>query len=162
MGYDQIVLLGHSYGGFLAQDYALRFGQNLLGLVLCSTAPVIDYQDLILKNAEERATPEQFAAVKELFSRPMANDEEWRRYWRTILPLYSYRSNALYDPAFGTMQDASTVYSAGALNHSFSVTLPKFNALPRLGEINFLYARLNVIYKLAFHRAKSLLPSGTR
>src|SRR4051794_4879294 len=24
LGYDQIILLGHSYGGFLAQDYALR------------------------------------------------------------------------------------------------------------------------------------------
>ncbi len=135
LGYDQIVLLGHSYGGFLAQDYALRFGKHLLGLVLCATAPVVDYPDVILKNAEERATPEQFAAVKEVLSRPMANDEELRRYWRLLLPLYFYGSNALYDPALGTMIDAYTVFSAAASNHGYFVTLPQFNALPRLGEI---------------------------
>ncbi|MDJ0591563.1 MAG: alpha/beta fold hydrolase [Pleurocapsa sp. MO_226.B13] len=135
LGYDQIVLLGHSYGGFLAQDYALRFGQHLLSLVLCSTAPVVDYMDVILDNAKARATPEQYAAVKEIFSRPMADDAELRRYWRLLLPLYFYGSNAMYDPALGTMIDAYTVYSAAASNQSNLVTLGEFNALPRLGEI---------------------------
>ncbi len=136
LGYDQIVLLGHSYGGFLAQDYALRFGQNLLGLVLCCTAPVFDYPDVIWENAKARATPEQLATIDKLFSRPIADDEEARRYWRLLLPLYFYGSNALYDPALGTMIDAYTVYSAAASNHGNFVTLPEFNALPRLGEIN--------------------------
>ena len=136
LGYDRIVLFGHSYGGFLAQDYALRFGKNLLGLVLCCTAPVIDYQDLILKNAKERSTPEQFAIVEKVFSQPIANDEEMREGWRTILPIYFFGSNDLYDPALGTMQDAHMVYSAAASNHGNFVTLPKFNALPRLGEID--------------------------
>ena len=33
----KISLLGHSYGGVLAQAYALKYQQNLSRLVLCST-----------------------------------------------------------------------------------------------------------------------------
>jgi len=33
----RIVLLGHSYGGVLAQAYALKYQQNLSSLILCST-----------------------------------------------------------------------------------------------------------------------------
>ena len=135
LGYDRIVLMGHSYGGYLAQDYALRFGKHLLGLVLCCTAPVIDYEDVIFENAKKRSTPEQFDTIKRVFSQPIANDEEMRRDWRTVLPIYFYGSNAMYDPALGTMMDAHTVYNAAAFNHGNFVTLPEFNALPRLGEI---------------------------
>ena len=135
LGYDRIVLMGHSYGGYLAQDYALRFGQNLLGLVLCSTALVIDYQDVILENARKRSTPEQFETIKRVFSQPIADDEKMREDWLTVLPIYFKGSNAMYDPALGTMMDAHTVYNAAAFNHGNFVTLPEFNALPRLGEI---------------------------
>lgn len=34
-----ITLLGHSYGGVLAQAYALKYQQNLTHLILCSTFP---------------------------------------------------------------------------------------------------------------------------
>lgn len=135
LGYDRIVLLGHSYGGYLAQDYALRFGQNLLGLVLCSTAPVIDYPDVIMENARKRSTPEQLDTIKRVFSEPIADDETMREDWLTVLPIYFFGSNAMYDPALGTMMDAHTIYSAAAFNHGNFVTLPQFNALPRLGEI---------------------------
>lgn len=35
----KITLLGHSYGGVLAQAYALKYQQNLTHLILCSTFP---------------------------------------------------------------------------------------------------------------------------
>jgi proline iminopeptidase len=37
LGLGKIALLGHSYGGVLAQAYALRYQQNLSHLLLCST-----------------------------------------------------------------------------------------------------------------------------
>ena len=45
LGLDRIIVLGHSYGGFLAQEYASRYGSeggHLAGLILCSTAPALD------------------------------------------------------------------------------------------------------------------------
>lgn len=37
LGLGRIALLGHSYGGVLAQAYALKYQQNLTSLILCST-----------------------------------------------------------------------------------------------------------------------------
>lgn len=37
---DKVILLGHSHGGFVAQQFAVDFPERLLGLVLYSTAPV--------------------------------------------------------------------------------------------------------------------------
>jgi proline iminopeptidase len=37
LGLGQIGLLGHSYGGVLAQAYALKYQKNLSGLILAST-----------------------------------------------------------------------------------------------------------------------------
>jgi proline iminopeptidase len=39
LGLDRMYLLGHSYGGFVAQRYALAHGDRLLGLVLYDTSP---------------------------------------------------------------------------------------------------------------------------
>jgi proline iminopeptidase len=37
LGLGKIALLGHSYGGVLAQAYALKYQRNLTHLILCST-----------------------------------------------------------------------------------------------------------------------------
>ncbi len=36
---NKINLLGHSYGGFVAQLYAVKYGENLNHLILCNTIP---------------------------------------------------------------------------------------------------------------------------
>jgi proline iminopeptidase len=37
LGLKKFILLGHSYGGIVALEYALKYGDNLSRLVLCST-----------------------------------------------------------------------------------------------------------------------------
>jgi proline iminopeptidase len=39
---DKWVVLGHSYGGFLAQGYAIKYPENLLGLILVASLPPHD------------------------------------------------------------------------------------------------------------------------
>jgi len=34
LGWDHFYLLGHSWGGLLAQEYALKYGQHLRGLII--------------------------------------------------------------------------------------------------------------------------------
>ena len=131
LGYDRIILFGHSYGSFLAQEYALRYGDRLDGLILCATAPVIDYMDVIQANAAARGTPDQLTALGEAFGRPMADDADFRSIWLRLAPLYYKR----YDPEVDAAIDATTVYSAAAWNHVNVNCLPQFNTLPRLGEI---------------------------
>jgi proline iminopeptidase len=131
LGHERIILLGHSFGGFIAQEYALRHGEHLDGLILCDTAPVLDYQDVIMANAQSRGTPEQVQAVIAGLSAPVADDASFQKLWTTILPLYFNK----YDPKVGAKMDEASEYSAGAFNQGMGVCLPTFNVLSRLGEI---------------------------
>jgi proline iminopeptidase len=131
LGLERIILLGHSYGGFIAQEYALRHGEHLDGLILCDTAPVVNYQDVIMANAQSRGTPEQVQAVIAGLSAPVPDDASFQQLWATILPLYFNT----YDPTVGAKMDEATMYSAGAFNQGMGVCLPAFNVQSRLGEI---------------------------
>ncbi len=130
-GFDRIVLFGHSYGGFLAQEYALRFPDRLAGLILCATAPAFDYVPVIVANAAARGTADQIAALDEALSRPMADDNDFRAIWMRLLPLYFKR----YDPETGRRIDEKMSYAAAAWNHAFANCLPAFNTVSRLKEI---------------------------
>ncbi|MCP4361821.1 MAG: alpha/beta fold hydrolase [Chloroflexi bacterium] len=86
--HEKIILFGHSYGGFLAQEYALRYQDKLAGLILCDAAPVIDYMDVMQANAGARGTAEQLATLGQAFGRPMADDADFQGVWEMIMPLY--------------------------------------------------------------------------
>ena len=131
LGHERIFLLGHSFGGFIAQEYALRHGDHLEGLILCDTAPVLDYQDVIMANAQSRGTPEQVQAVIAGLSAPVADDASFQQLLTTILPLYFNT----YDPEVGKQMDDAIQYSAQGFNQGMGVCLPTFNVLSRLGEI---------------------------
>ena len=131
LGYDRIILFGHSYGGGLALEYALKYGDRLAGLVLCCTAPTFDYVDIILENARTRGTEEQLLALEAVLSGTLVKDTEWRKMWMTYLPLYFKK----YDSAVGAAMDSRTVYSAAAQNHANMSCLPCYNMLDRLSAI---------------------------
>lgn len=131
LGHERIILLGQSYGGFLAQEYALQYGNRLDGLILVCTAPALDYMDVVVTNAQQRGTPEQFRAVSEDLARPMVDNDDFRKLWLTILPLYFKR----FDPAVAATTDAATHYNYRAHNHAFSACVPQFNVADRLAEI---------------------------
>ncbi len=116
LGHEHIILLGHSFGGFIAQEYALGHDDHLDGLILCDTAPVLDYQDVIMANAQSRGTPEQVQAVIEGLSAPVADDARFQQLLTTILPLYFNT----YDPKVGAKIDEATEYSAGAFNQGMA------------------------------------------
>jgi proline iminopeptidase len=99
LGHERIILFGHSYGGFLAQEYALRYLQHIDGLILCCTAPALDYPEIIRSNAQARGTPQQVEAVNRLLSREaMFSDANLAETLALILPFYFKH----YDPKVGT------------------------------------------------------------
>ncbi len=131
LGHDRIILFGHSYGGALALEYALQYGEHLAGLILCCTAPVFDYMDIILANAEARGTPDQLEALMRVLGNAVKDDADWRKAWMTYLPLYF---NA-YDPAVGASMDRDMIYSAAAVKHVTAHCVPAYNVLDQLGGI---------------------------
>ncbi len=132
LGQKRMILFGHSFGGFIALEYALRHGEHLDGLILCDTAPALDYLDVVMANAQARGTPEQVQALVAGLSAPVADDASWRQLWVTILPLYF----DIYDPKVAASLDEATQYSAAAFNQGMGKCLPAFNVVSRLREIS--------------------------
>lgn len=131
LGHDQIVVFGHSHGGALGLEYAARFGHRLRGLVLCSSTPVLDYPETAMAKAMARGTPDQIAALAVAMSTPAGTDEEFRRRWTTLLPLYFHR----FDRGVAGDMDERTVYSAAAADRGLLECLPSYDARPTLAGI---------------------------
>lgn len=127
---ERWTVLGHSFGSYIAQIYALRYPQRVSKLVLVGSTPAFDYPEVIGANLQARATPEQAALLSQAMSGPLAGDEELARGWAKLLPLYFHRP----DPAVLRGIVERTIYSAPALWRGFQI-LPKFNTLPRLHEL---------------------------
>jgi proline iminopeptidase len=54
----RITLLGHSYGGVLAQAYALKYQRNLTHLILCSTFPSTREMNQVFVRMKDKMPPE--------------------------------------------------------------------------------------------------------
>ena len=133
LGFDTFVLVGHSYGGILGQEYALRYQDRLKGLVLAVTMPAWDsgYRDMVLANARARGTSEQIAAAETMWT-PVADADEFAELGRKILPLYFKR----YDPEIGKKMADEGYPSYQAYNRGFIECLRDWSVVERLGEIN--------------------------
>jgi proline iminopeptidase len=131
LGLGKIVLFGHSYGGFIALEYAIRYPDRLAGLVLACTAPAIDYSDEIMANAKQKGDAKQLAAADRLFANEVRTDEDLRATWADVFPLYFVN----YDPALAAELDRKGSYSGAAAHRAFGDLVPSYNVVPRLGEI---------------------------
>lgn len=120
---DRIVLFGHSYGGFLAQEYALRHPERLSGVILCSTAPALDYPELILANARESGNAAALAATERLLSGPAESDAHLQELWNTMLPLYFHH----YDPEVAEIAFGDCRFTSAPWNQALTACLPAFN-----------------------------------
>lgn len=131
LGHDKIVLLGHSCGGFVAQEYARRYGNHLAGLILCCTTPAMDYPNVIMANAQARSTPGQLPLVVKAFTEPFASDEEMRALYKKIFSLY-FKS---YNSEVGSRIIEAIKYNHHAFNYCASTWFSAFNSTGWLREI---------------------------
>ena len=58
LGLGKMNLLGHSFGGVLAQAYALKYQGNLSHLILCSTFASTSGMNKVFEKIKENMTPE--------------------------------------------------------------------------------------------------------
>ena len=63
---DKFNLLGHSYGGALAEAYAIKYQQHLAHLILCSTFSSTKAMNRVLVRMKERMAPELRSRIDRL------------------------------------------------------------------------------------------------
>lgn len=93
LGLGKIVVLGTSFGGMVAQVYAIRYPDAVEKLVLASTTPSSDFWEEARPMVERIATPEQQEILAKNFEGRMETDEEFEQGLRLCLPLYLHRTN---------------------------------------------------------------------
>jgi len=124
VGAEQIIMAGGSYGGFMALEYAIRYPERVLALVLRDTAADNSHSKLARANAlaSGRVTVDmdKFDRIDE--GRVHDNDD-LRECWRAILPLYDFT----YAPEAVERRVATTPYRYEAHNYAFSENLPNYN-----------------------------------
>jgi proline iminopeptidase len=128
LGFDKFVLVGHSYGGFVAFDFAFRFPNRLAGLAFTCTAP-----DLTSGQRNPLGgTPAQADAWARRRQAANATDQEFRANWTAVAPLYYNNAS----PPAGVLEDVDrrTIYSAAGANRGLEI-LGGYDFVSRLSNL---------------------------
>ena len=132
LGLDRVTVLGNTFGGMWALVYALRHPQHLSRLILVSTTPSHEFVQAAEQEAERRATAAQKEAMPAVFEGRIETEEEYRRWWDIMLPLYFHR----WDARIGTAMIERGINNPRVAAHMFRHEIPKYDVRPRLGEVN--------------------------
>ena len=126
--YDRIALLGHSYGGFIALEYALRYPERVSHLILVDTVAALNSDDDIQANLQRINPPPEILAA--LAAEP-TTDTELQQVLQTIAPLYFHT----FDAARAQAAFQHVVWSVTANSRGFEI-MSGFNMLPHLTGIH--------------------------
>jgi proline iminopeptidase len=128
LGFEKVAVLGYSYGGCIAMEYALRYPERLSHLILLDSAPTFDYWEEVKANARGKgATPEQLDALVA----SAANEEEFWNVLKLTEPLYFHTFDAdLAERVLGR-----TIVSVEAAQAGDAIT-EEWDLTPRLSEIS--------------------------
>jgi proline iminopeptidase len=128
LGFDRILVFGHSYGGFVAQELTLRHPELVGALMLIDTTP----GQLGTGESEDdyRGDPPPPELI-ELLSRVPENDEDLAEGMAVLVPLYLHRA----DPAAVAALFDQTVYARDAMVQGF-VSLSTWSSVDRLPGIS--------------------------
>lgn len=129
LGLGKIVLLGSSFGGFLSLLYAVRYGQHLSRLILVGAASSHHFRERADANAEARATSEIKAALRRMWDGSIKSDEDYRKAFETIMPLYFYRRED------ASKMNKETIYRIDIRNFIIQTQIPRFDVRGQLKEI---------------------------
>lgn len=136
LGLDSVALLGHSHGGYIAMNYALRYQQHLSHLILVDAQlGVTEPGDDLRESLPRLAADPRFAAAAQAFMAPrkLDTDKDLSTLLEAIFPLYFHDPDA---PAVAAARAYVREHriSAAAMNAS-SAADGRFAVRDRLREI---------------------------
>lgn len=111
LGLGKITLMGHSYGGVLAQAYAFKYQQNLSHLILASTFPSTKQMNEVFAQQKAKMAPELRERIEKMEAEGLyghGKDYEKNRYTNDYMTaawgegyfpyLYQNRPDPNFDP----------------------------------------------------------------
>lgn len=141
----EVVVIGGSYGGFVAQEYAVRFQKHLAGMVLRDTAATPEYELAARENARETFPEmkardldvpdiswEEFEAVMDGH---VASDEQFRRVFHGMLPLYAPSLDE-FDAEAARESIAETTFHHETHNVMFTEAYPDMDYTDDLPDVD--------------------------
>ncbi|MUT64581.1 alpha/beta fold hydrolase [Paenibacillus sp. NEAU-GSW1] len=131
LGFGKINLLGHSFGGMVAQVYATRHAESLDKLLLVCTAPSKAFYPDALDFASRAATPEQLNSIPELFEGRIEDEQHLIRWWDINFPLYFHVKDEQL------MHDTGNrpIGSLDVTNYTFKHFIPQYDVRPQLPDV---------------------------
>lgn len=132
LGLDKICLLGHSFGGMVAQVYATKYAESLDKLLLICTAPSADFYTAALEYASQHATPEQLSVIPELFEGRLGDEQDLIRWWDICYDLYFHHHDEKVMLETGNRPIGSLEVS----NYTFKHLMPAYDVRPSLPSLN--------------------------
>ena len=131
LGLDRICLLGSSYGGMVAQGYAIDYPDRVSNLVLSSTAPSYRFLEEAQRVLAERGTPEQVEVCRRLWAGSFESLEQLEEYYRVMAPLYA----TSHDPETFMASWNRGTRNFEQLNRGFAGFLKTFDYTEQLASI---------------------------
>jgi len=140
LGFKRICLLGVSYGGMVAQGYAIRYNKNVDKLIIVASAPSYHFISEAKKNLEKIGTPEQIAVCeKYLWNGKFTSVRAVNYYFKVMDSLYIYnkkkRTRKKFSSKAGPSSKLKNTLAYDVLNVGFSGFLHSFNFIPNLKKI---------------------------
>lgn len=139
LGFDKISILGVSYGGMVAQGYAIKYKKYIDKLILVSTASSYHFIETAKENLSKIGTKQQIAVCeKYLWNGTFKNYKEVNHYFKLMDPLYIYKKKKRIKPSTKNITHANNIkniLSYDVLNIGFSTFLHTFNFTPKLKTI---------------------------
>ena len=128
LGFETIAVLGSSYGGFIAQEYAIRYPNRVSHAIFMDTAPAFDYAEEVKFHATRKgATPEM---LKVLDALEPETDEDFAKMMDLLGPLYYFN----FDPDLAARAMGNTVYCGSAARRGMKL-LEGWDTRPRLHQV---------------------------
>lgn len=132
LGLEKICVLGTSYGGIVAQAYAIRYPKCVEKLILVATAPSHQFLAEAKQTLLARGNPAQIKVAQKLWDGTFADATEVMHFFKVMEALYSMVAKRKRTHVYGKPK---ATWSHEALNKGFGDFLRKYNFLPKLKKI---------------------------
>jgi proline iminopeptidase len=157
LGHEKITLIGSSFGGAVALQYALQFPERVAGLILLGTVAKNSGDVIVADLVARGVDPAAFAPMAD----PACTDEQIREVYRAVFPAFLHaptheKTDSLID---------ATIFSAQACQRSFAL-FETYDVRSRVQEITVPALVITGASELPGNHAGSswlgeALPNGT-